>query len=106
MQTRPPWRCSLRFGDSWEHLVEVEDELPVECVTMPIPRCLAGERACPPEDCGGPPGYQRLLVEACLSNRCRSGSPLRSGADERVFDGNRSGMLDTWPVSPDKQMPC
>jgi hypothetical protein len=22
--------------------------------------CLAGERACPPEDCGGFPGYQNL----------------------------------------------
>ena len=25
------------------------------------PVCLAGERACPPEDCGGPDGYADLL---------------------------------------------
>jgi hypothetical protein len=24
--------------------------------------CVAGARACPPEDCGGPPGYYALLV--------------------------------------------
>jgi len=25
------------------------------------PRCLSGERACPPEDCGGPWGYGDFL---------------------------------------------
>ena len=23
--------------------------------------CLDGQRSCPPEDCGGPPGYANLL---------------------------------------------
>lgn len=49
------------FGDSWEHLIEVEDELAAETVTAPVPRCLGGERACPPEDCGGPYGYAEFL---------------------------------------------
>ena len=49
------------FGDSWDHLIEVEDELPVESVTRPVPRCLGGKRACPPEDCGGPHGYADFL---------------------------------------------
>jgi hypothetical protein len=25
------------------------------------PRCIAGERACPPEDCGSVPGYYRVV---------------------------------------------
>ena len=28
---------------------------------MRLPVCLAGARACPPEDCGGVPGYYRVL---------------------------------------------
>ncbi len=49
------------FGDSWDHLITVEDELPIETVRGPVPRCLEGERACPPEDCGGAYGYADLL---------------------------------------------
>ena len=48
------------FGDGWEHEVVVEKILPSE-PSQRLPRCLAGERARPPEDCGGPWGYQDLL---------------------------------------------
>lgn len=49
------------FGDGWEHLIEVEEELPIETVSGAVPRCLAGERACPPDDSGGPGGYAQIL---------------------------------------------
>jgi hypothetical protein len=48
------------FGDSWEHELLLEDILLKE-KDAKYPRCIAGERACPPEDCGGVPGYYRLL---------------------------------------------
>ncbi|HEU4966757.1 MAG TPA: plasmid pRiA4b ORF-3 family protein [Candidatus Saccharimonadales bacterium] len=48
------------FGDSWEHTVVLEKILPVE-PTQTYPRCIAGKRACPPEDCGGIPGYEGKL---------------------------------------------
>lgn len=48
------------FGDSWEHEVVLEKILEPEAGAT-YPRCLAGKRACPPEDCGGVWGYQELL---------------------------------------------
>lgn len=47
------------FGDGWEHSITVKK---VTSSSKPVqPRCTAGARACPPEDCGGPHGYARLL---------------------------------------------
>jgi hypothetical protein len=48
------------FGDDWEHVVEVEHVGPAEPDVF-TPRCLQAVGACPPEDCGGAPGYLRLL---------------------------------------------
>jgi hypothetical protein len=48
------------FGDGWTHEILVEKVLPAE-TGGGYPRCIAGKRACPPEDCGGPWGYARLL---------------------------------------------
>jgi len=40
------------FGDNWEHTVVVEKILSSQ-PGVSYPLCLAGERACPPEDSGG-----------------------------------------------------
>lgn len=48
------------FGDSWEHEVQLEKVAETE-PGVAYPRCIAAERACPPEDCGGIPGYEMLL---------------------------------------------
>jgi hypothetical protein len=48
------------FGDSWEHVIEVEKLLPREAgVKYPI--CTDGARGCPPEDSGGIWGYEEML---------------------------------------------
>lgn len=47
------------FGDDWRHEIVVDDEAVVEPVDLPY--LLDGERAGPPEDSGGPYGYQELL---------------------------------------------
>lgn len=48
------------FGDNWEHELLIEKILPVAEGTR-YPVCIAGQRACPPEDCGGIQGYARFL---------------------------------------------
>ena len=48
------------FGDNWEHIIKLEKIIPRE-VNTEYPVCMAGERACPPEDCGGPWGYEEFL---------------------------------------------
>ncbi|MDA2933568.1 plasmid pRiA4b ORF-3 family protein [Acidobacteria bacterium AH-259-D05] len=52
------------FGDSWQHEIILEKILSKE-IDSKYPKCIAGERACPPEDCGGIGGYQEFL-EAIL----------------------------------------
>ncbi len=46
------------FGDGWSHI------LTVDTITQSdhYPTVLAGANACPPEDCGGPWGYEELLA--------------------------------------------
>ncbi len=49
------------FGDNWEH------KLVVEKIIAAVPGttysdCIAGRRACPPEDCGGVWGYTSFLT--------------------------------------------
>jgi hypothetical protein len=48
------------FGDGWRHLIEVEQALKRE-PGQRYPVCLDGRRAAPPEDVGGPPGYEDYL---------------------------------------------
>ena len=47
------------FGDAWEHEVLVEAHLPPMVKRQAI--CMDGKNACPPDDCGGIPGYYNLL---------------------------------------------
>jgi hypothetical protein len=48
------------FGDGWEHKIVLEKIMPFD-KGIDLPQCLKGKRACPPEDVGGPRGYQDFL---------------------------------------------
>jgi len=53
------------FGDDWLH--EVCLARVIENMASPrLALCLEGSGKCPPEDCGGPPGFEEFL--AALSN--------------------------------------
>ena len=49
------------FGDDWRNEIVLERILEPE-PGVRYPRLVAGERACPPENCGGPPGYLDFLA--------------------------------------------
>lgn len=62
------------FGDDWEHEVTL---VGVETLERPgSRRLLAGKWCFPPEDCGGPPGFQRC-VQAARTGR----DPWNDGGD-------------------------
>ena len=48
------------LGDSWRHEITLLGTVEVEGDEKLA--CMAGARACPPEDCGGTMGYRNLLV--------------------------------------------
>lgn len=48
------------FGDRWIHELLVEDVFEPQPGKR-YPACVGGQRACPPEDCGGPWSYAELL---------------------------------------------
>jgi len=48
------------MGDNWQHRIVVEKLKAAEPGAL-YPQFLGGERRCPPEDCGGIPGYYEFL---------------------------------------------
>lgn len=73
------------MGDHWEHLVEVLAVDRYDASVVPL-ACLGGERAGPPEDIGGPFGYEHLL-------------DALADADDAEHDEMVEAYRDSW--SPD-----
>lgn len=76
------------FHDFWQHEIRVEQILPLE-VKRSYPVCIAGHRAAPPEDCGGPRRFlkRRLGLPGELDERLgRIEEAVRVGDLEWVRD--------------------
>ena len=48
------------MGDDWHHTIVIEAVGPGQSDTK-YPRYIDGARRCPPEDCGGTPGFENFL---------------------------------------------
>jgi hypothetical protein len=80
------------FGDSWEHEVLFEGN-PTADPKVKYPLCVEGERACPPEDCGGIGGYGDFLEAICDPKHKEHESMLEwvgGGFDPEAFDPKRA----------------
>ena len=81
------WIYEYDFGDGWRHDVLFEGCPPLD-PKMKYPLCLEGERACPPEDCGGPSGYVDYLAAISDPNHEQHEEMLewRGPFDPEAFD--------------------
>lgn len=70
------------LGDDWVHSVELEKTRTARITVPQLPWLLAGARACPPEDSGGPWSYMELVRR----KKSRQRSVLPRGFDPAQFD--------------------
>ena len=82
------------FGDDWTHDVVLERVAEPEPAAK-YPQVVAGKRACPPEDCGGIPGYYRLLEVLSREDHPEHDEMLEwvgGEFDPEVFDLNEANV--------------
>ena len=72
------------FGDYWQHQVRAEKLLP-STVLPTTPVCVISCRACPPEEVGGPRGYDQRTLDQ-FSWRYEAQDCLLAGEDIRKDD--------------------
>lgn len=80
------------FGDRWEHTVTVEKEIRTPHA-LKFAICLAGENARPPEDSGGPGGYEYFLEALADPRHEEHDNYVRwNGGD--TFDRNAFDLIE------------
>ena len=83
------------FGDDWEHSIAFEKARPA-AEGEALPRCLAGKRAGPPEDCGGIWGYQHLLevlADPAHPDYAEQREWIEEELEPEIFDIDRANLM-------------
>lgn len=101
------------FGDGWVHEIRLEQVVSRQ-PGVKYPLCIDGKNACPPEDCGGPYGYQRFLAWLRRGARKKGGKvvdvrflsfdPSHFDRDEVRFDNPSKRWrvaFEEKPMTPD-----
>ena len=102
-------RYAYDFGDGWEHDVSVEKVLGRQPGSR-YPCCVAGRRACPPEDVGGPWGYQDFLAAVSNPGHAEHGQSVEwvggsfDPAEFHLEDVNEALEAFAWAERPIRPM--
>jgi len=85
------WIYEYDFGDGWRHEILFEGFPPTDSKAK-YPLCVEGERACPPEDCGGPWGYVEYLAAIAdpKHEQHRELREWRGPFDPEAFDAKKA----------------
>ncbi len=84
--SNPQLEYEYDFGDGWQHLITLE-EIVAAAPGKKYPRGTAGERAGPPDDRGGPGGYESLLDVLTDPDDPEHASPHALAASQKGFRG-------------------
>ena len=75
------------FGDDWKHKITLE-EIDKKNISLK-PKLIAGKGACPPEDCGGPGGYEHFKEVVANKNH-----PQYQNMKEWLYPGDEIDLFD------------
>jgi len=81
------------MGDFWRHEVRIEDQLEPNG-EQPYPVCMGGAHSCPPEDCGGPEGYDERRREAIGFDAMNDFATVAELIEEALLSGKQELLKD------------
>lgn len=77
------------YGDDWEHVITLKK---VVTTPEPLPLLASAAYTCPPEDCGGPPGFMQL-AQTLNDPHDPEHADMRAWVDEMQGPGWMPGAL-------------